>query len=167
MANNNFYPIQIKKRVILELSANLFYLLLFFVLFNYFYISSSVNGKGIAFLTIKYTPFLVLLIILLIRTLWDIIYLRSYRFECKKNEFFFSGGIVSRFEKNLPYSKIQHVIIYETFLQRILGIASVSIETARESGGGLTIPDLLKGDAIKLKDYIVSLSGKYKPIAGI
>jgi uncharacterized membrane protein YdbT with pleckstrin-like domain len=109
----------------------------------------------------------------------------SYSVDTK--DFTFKGGIISRFEKILPYSKIQHVVTYESFWQRILGLSSLSIETARQNGmqSGLqygrgnqdnnlagmrnpVIPDLKKDEAEKLKNYIISASNlKYKPVAGV
>jgi len=78
------------------------------------------------------------------------------------------------------YSRIQHVRIQESFWQGILGLASVSIETARETGiyvgyrkyrmveKSPTIPDLNLEDAKKLREKISYISGKmYKPIAGV
>jgi uncharacterized membrane protein YdbT with pleckstrin-like domain len=80
----------------------------------------------------------------------------------------------------LPYSRIRHVRIQESFWQRILGLASVSIETVRETGicvgyrkyrtveKSPTIPDLNLEDVKKLKDQISYISSKmYKPIAGV
>ena len=75
------------------------------------------------------------------------------------------------------YSKIQHIIIYESLGQRFFGLSSVSIETAREGinsnyqtsgrqnarikSTGPLIPDLNKKDAEKLKNKILVLKKKY------
>ena len=116
----------------------------------------------------------ILVIFIIIEALWILLYLNSIEYFLDKNNLIFKGGVISRFEKILPYSKIQHVIIYESFIQRILGLSSVSIETARERGStvsyntGPLIPDLKSKDAVKLKNYLIKISNsKYKPVAGI
>jgi membrane protein YdbS with pleckstrin-like domain len=76
----------------------------------------------------------------------------------------------------VSYSRIQHVIIRESFWQRILELASVSIQTAREIETSTsywwrntqTVPDLNLEDAKKLRDQIICISNKaYRPIAGV
>lgn len=108
---------------------------------------------------------------------YDYLYVKSIEYYLDENNFVLKGGVISRFEKVLPYSRIQHVRIQESFWQRILGLASVSIETARETlyyGGyrtvekSPTIPDLNLEDAKKLREQINYISSKlYKPIAGV
>jgi uncharacterized membrane protein YdbT with pleckstrin-like domain len=107
------------------------------------------------------------------------LYVKSIEYSLDENNFVLRGGVISRFEKVLPYSRIQHVIIQQSFWQRILGLASVSIETARETripvGYGYRtmekspiIPDLNLEDAKKLRDQIIYISNKrYKPVAGV
>ena len=167
MIDNNIYPIQVDKRIFLDLLTKTGYLFLFCLALSIFLYLAVQNKDGILWLIVPGGIFLVLFIIVLIMIAWNYIYLKSYKYECRSDIIYLSGGIVSRFEKNLPYPRIQHVVLYETFWQRVMKISSISIETARESGAGIFIPDLLKRDAIKLKDYIISKSSKYKPVAGI
>lgn len=167
MINNDIYPIQISKRISFEILTQTgveFLICLILGIYLYF----ATNKEDI--LMIFFVPifiFFILFIISLIQIGWNYLYLKSYKYECRKKDIYFSGGVISRFKKNLPYSRIQQVVLYETFWQRILGISSVSVGTARDFGSGIFIPDLLREDAIKLRDYIISISSKYKPIAGI
>ncbi|MBI2151996.1 PH domain-containing protein, partial [Candidatus Woesearchaeota archaeon] len=118
-----------------------------------------------------------------------VLYLNSLKYNLDQKNLTYRGGVISRFEKVIPYSKIQHVILYESFWQRILGLSSLSIETAREGGvnaapnyqssnypginsfafrpTGPYIPDLKKEDAEKIKNNIMNLVNKYKSRAGV
>lgn len=168
---NNPYPIQIKKRILFSLVYWLAIILLICLI------------SGIFSLVIAIFIAIILGVLLIIGMVWNLLYLNSIEYSLDNKNLTFKGGVISRFEKIIPYSKIQHVIIYESFWQRVLGLSSVSIETARESGyaqnaygqqniikirTGPFIPDLNTEEAKKLKNYIISISNsKYKPVAGV
>ena len=168
---NNPYPIQIKKRILFNLVFGFVWIVAIFLVITIFSLNIAV-----------YTA-IILGVLIIIGMLWNLLYLNSIEYSLDNKNFTFRGGVISRFEKVLPYSKIQHAIIYESFWQRVLGLSSVSIETARESGItsnayglpntiqiriGPFIPDLNTEEAEKLKNYIISISNtKYKAVAGI
>lgn len=167
----NPYPIQVKKRVLFALCYSLVLLMAFFLVIG------TMLGEFFHVLMLSMLGMAVLSISLGIAYLWW--YLRSLTYSLAKKELTFKGGVLSRFEKVIPYSKIQHVILYESFWQRVLGLSSVSVETARETitptmyGEGTTrstgplIPNLNKKDAEALKLRLISAANKYKSIAGI
>lgn len=168
---SNPYPIQIKKRVLLNLVSEFVSIAVIFLI------------VAIFSLTIAIYTAIIFGILVIIGILWSLLYLNSIEYSLDNKNLTFKCGVISRFEKVLPYSKIQHAIIYESFWQRVLGLSSVSIETARESGftsntygqqntiqtrTGPFIPDLNTEEAKKLKNYIISISNtKYKPVAGV
>lgn len=172
---SNPYPIQIKKKILFNLIYGLILILLICLFVGIFF-------RGFLFSAVFIFFTIIMGIVLVIQIVWRLLYLNSIKYSLDKQDLTFKGGVVSRFEKVIPYSKIQHAIIYKTFWQRILGLSSLSIETARESGQkptygrqtvvkirtGPFIPDLNKEDAEKLKNYIISISNKkYKSIAGV
>lgn len=181
---NNPYPIQIKKRILCDLLAGFIWLIVFFL---FLAILSLKIGGGIPKEFAIYSS-LGICFFMILTIIWHLLYLHSIEYALDDNNFTFRCGVIARSEKVLPYSKIQHAIIYESFWQRIFGLSSVSIETARESGFALAgyrktyyradyfevisgvplIPDLNKEDAEKLKNYIISISNeKYKSVAGV
>lgn len=161
---DNPYPLQIKRRVLFNLASGFVCIVALFLIIAIF---SSI------LMAISTTIVLGVLVVLGI--LWNLLYLNSIEYSFDNKNLTFRGGVISRFEKVIPYSKIQHIITYESFWQRFLGLSSVSIETARESGfasatygEGPFIPDLNVEDAEKLKNHIISVSNiKYKPVAGV
>jgi uncharacterized membrane protein YdbT with pleckstrin-like domain len=182
--DKNIYPIQVKKRAILNTMA---VIALTIYLFSSFYIVSKMFDSWAlsepllldAFLAAQNLLVRVLIVIVIIASavaFYDFLYKGSIEYYLDKENFVLKGGVISRFEKVLPYSRIQHVIIRESFLQRILGLASVSIQTAREIETSTsywwrsapTVPDLNLEDAKKLRDQIICISNKaYRPIAGV
>ena len=62
-------------------------------------------------------------------------YYRRYEYELTADTFDIRSGVLSRREREIPLRRIQNVDISQSVVQRILGIASVSLETA---GGGQT-----------------------------
>ena len=190
---NNPYEIQVKKRMkLILINALVGFIPGMLVLFFFIWFFNITSGQSTLSLTsFKLIVFGALLlpvivfylISLLIQLIYNYLYLSSLNYSTAGKNFLFAGGILSKFEKNLPYSKIQHIIIYESFWQRIFGICSVAIETAGSGGFNMTqfsqsnqnipvstgplIPDLKKEDAEKLKNEIISKSKNYKPSAGV
>ncbi len=183
---NNAYPIQIKKRTLLNLIGGIIGIFLIYLFFRImFALKSPVKFEFLGFSA----SILVILffvgcgfIILIIQVFYNLLYLKSIEYSLDSKNLTFKGGVISRFEKIIPYQKIQHVIVYETYWQKILGLSSLSIETAREGGynagvyrqqgtiqirTGPIIPDLNKEDAENLKNDILSRLNKYKSVAGI
>ena len=185
---DNPYPIQIRKRVFITMIHGLTFIVLICSVFGIFYWFTDfgfvVYGiLGVPFSTDVIYIAIIIGIIQLIQIFWNLLYLHSLGYSLDNKNLTFKGGVISRFEKIIPFSKIQHVIVYETLWQRVFGLSSLSIETARESEyntglrpqqrtvrtlTGPFIPDLNKEDAEKLKNRIITISNtKYKPVAGI
>lgn len=122
--NNNIYPIQIEKSMFVNIITTVQFLVVVFLITFIFSFISAVFTIIIAG------------VIMILGIFWSWLYLNSIKYSLESKHLTFQGGVISRFEKTLPYSKIQHVITYESFWKRIFGLADVSIETARE---GLSI----------------------------
>lgn len=185
--SDNPYPIQIKKRIWFTIIIGILRMIIVALLiFGWFGLIQDEDSQGeIQKFTLVIILFALAIMgfILLVQIIWKILFLHSIKYSLDTQNFIFKGGVISRFERVLPYSKIQHVIIYETFWQRVLGLATVSVETAREGGFGPAaygsrrnmiistgplIPDLIRDQAILLKDHLIKISNsKYKPIAGV
>ena len=66
---------------------------------------------------------------------WEIARFRRIDYELTDDTFDLQTGVFSRREREIPYHRIQNVDIGQNVIQRALGIAEVSLETA---GGGST-----------------------------
>jgi uncharacterized membrane protein YdbT with pleckstrin-like domain len=166
------YPINIGKSIL----AGLFSLIITFAVL--FFI-------GLVFLFIFPVVTLVLfmfmgfiLFLSVISFIFQYLYLINLSYEVNDKNFVLKGGIIGKFEKILPYSKLQHVIVNQSWGQRIFGISTVCIQDAsqqvimqgRNQGPVIdvpTIPGLFKEDALKLRDFIIIEILKTKSGQGI
>lgn len=73
-------------------------------------------------------------IALLVWTAWRHIRLRFITLTIEGNRLRYETGLFSRATRAMELSRIQDVRVNQTFLQRILGLGTVSIETAGETG---------------------------------
>lgn len=98
----------------------------------------------------------------------------NFHYSVDKEFMIFHQGIITKQQKNLPYGVIQDVMLYQGIADRILGLASVTIENASFGGGQAyargaaagawigfvgnvaTIPGLTLENATKLREAILS-----------
>jgi putative membrane protein len=66
---------------------------------------------------------------------WELARFKRVDYELTEETFDLNSGVFSRREREIPYHRIQNVDIGQNVVQRALGIAQVSLETA---GGGST-----------------------------
>lgn len=66
---------------------------------------------------------------------WQVAYYRRFTYETTPDTFDIDSGVISRRNREIPYRRVQNVDISRNVIQRTLGIAELSIETA---GGGET-----------------------------
>lgn len=60
---------------------------------------------------------------------------RNYRYEFGQKQIVLRQGIISKSERISQYGRIQNICIEQSLINRLLGLASVSIETASEGAG--------------------------------
>lgn len=177
----NMPTIQIKKFVFMRLTSiimsvvlSVIFLLLLFLLLAFF--TGGASSVGLSGSTIS-----ILVIVLFLLRLFslpiEVWRLAMIRYNFEKDVLSIRGGIIARYEKNLLYSKIQHVVITQSFLERMFGIANVIVQTAGNDGMSMqqnsgqnkqlafdqpAVPALLKEDAEKMKNAIISRLSKFK-----
>lgn len=110
---------------------------------------------------------------------------KNYHYRLGDKIITLKQGIISKSERIVLYGRIQNVLIHQGFIDRILGFATVSIETASDSGGAkfamgnnqgkadiiimgfssnrTVIPGLLYKNALSFKDVLLELI-KLNPI---
>ena len=85
---------------------------------------------------------------------WELARFRRFDYDLTADTFDLRSGVFSRREREIPYHRIQNVDIGQNVIQRGLGIAEVSLETA---GGGSTEAQLRyvsREEANRLQDEI-------------
>ncbi|MEH6538030.1 MAG: PH domain-containing protein [Psychroserpens sp.] len=128
----------------------------FFVLFIAFGLSLS-KKKSFANLT----PTAILLIIIgILIVLLIIAFLKylNFKFHLSEDDFHLSTGIFNKENTIIPKSKIQNVYIKQNFLQQIINVVSLNIETAGDNKSEIKISALDKPTALRLKKELFNKS---------
>ena len=141
---------QSSKGIIVIFVFNVFkFLKKFFVLFIAFGISLM---KRKSFLNV--TPTLMLLglvTVLVIILIIAILKYLNFKFHLSKDDFHLASGIINKDNTIIPKSKIQNVYIKQNFLQQLINVVSVKIETAGDKKSEIEISALDKPTALLLK----------------
>jgi uncharacterized membrane protein YdbT with pleckstrin-like domain len=87
-------------------------------------VSSTDSGSILGY------AFLLFLLIFFGRIIWVLLWKSSYYFEFLPDYILLRTGVISRSENHLPYKSIQNVTNKQGIIERILGIATVSVENA-------------------------------------
>jgi uncharacterized membrane protein YdbT with pleckstrin-like domain len=174
---DNPYLINVGKQVFCEIGKNLISFFIALVVLSAILFSTANYFTSLTIL--MYIGFFI--VVLIITLVYNLLLLNSISYSITNTEFSLKGGIIARFEKVLPYSKIQHSIITRSFMQRIMGLSTLVIQTASPNeafsynnknnrdpfAGSPRIPGLNAQDTEKLRDYIISQVLKSKSGQGI
>ena len=77
-------------------------------------------------------------------------------FAFREHDVLFKSGVISETTVIIPFNRVQHVAVHQGFISRKLGLASVEIFTAGGSGSDLEIPGIMKEEAEKIKQLIMT-----------
>lgn len=105
------------------------------------------------------TPTLVLLALITVLVIILVIAILKYlnfKFYLSKDDFHLATGIINKDNTIIPKSKIQNVYIKQNFLQQLINVVSVKIETAGDKKSEIEISALDKATALVLKKELFS-----------
>ncbi len=133
---------------------------IFFVLFYLFIL----RGSRDLYFTLFFTAFFVVFFFLPIPIQFSVNLLRRKNFHYSLGDKFFDlkQGILSKQNRHIPYGVIQNVILTRGLLDRIFGLASLTIENASEGGGLRTVPYVQagkRGEMIGFRGNVVHVPG--------
>lgn len=104
-------------------------------------------------------------------TYWIPRYYGTISYALTEDRIVFQGGVWWRRKSFVPYNRITNIDVFQGPLSRHFGIGKVSIQTAGYSGqssGGRRFSEIaISGvkDFEEIKDTIISIVSRYKPIA--
>ena len=91
---------------------------------------------------------LAILIYILIRAI--LVYL-NFKFKIKDNAFILKQGILNKSNISVPFEKIQHINFKQNFIQQLINVTQVEIETAGAKTVEISIKALSREKAVALK----------------
>ncbi len=87
-----------------------------------------------------------------------------FKFQITNNELVIYSGIIAKKQKNIPVRRIQNINMEQNFLQRMLGITKVQIETAGEATAEGVLEYVSKHDAAKIANTIRQFQDNYNVV---
>jgi uncharacterized membrane protein YdbT with pleckstrin-like domain len=99
--------------------------------------STEILLKGMGYILVAILIFVIILMAVIgfISFIVTALSRDNFHFLVDKEFVIFHQGIISKQQKNLPYGVIQDVIINQDIVDRVLGLASLTIENASFGGG--------------------------------
>ena len=85
---------------------------------------------------------------------WELLYYQRFEYELTEDTFDLASGVVSRRDREIPYRRIQNVGISRNVVQRLAGIAEVSLETAGGSSAEAQLRYVSFEEAQRLQDEL-------------
>jgi putative membrane protein len=85
-------------------------------------------------------------------TLLSFIY---FKYLITQDELIIQSGIVNRKQRNIPLKRIQNVNIQQNFVQRLLGISTVKMETAGDSSSEAVLDSVGTLNANEIKEILM------------
>ena len=124
----------------------------FFLAFAVFIFSFIKKG---AFANITILQFSLMLSgLILIMLVYAILKYLNFKFHVKGEDFHLSSGILNKENTVIPKSKIQNVYIEQNFIQQLIDVVSLNIETAGDKVSEIEINALHKNLALKIKEEL-------------
>ncbi len=79
---------------------------------------------------------------------------KNFQFKLEEHQLILNSGVLTKDVTNIPLDRIQSVHLHQNFIQRILGITGLKIDTAGSASEELEIPALTKKKAQSLLDRL-------------
>lgn len=79
-------------------------------------------------------------------------------FDVKENEIYIERGILTRIRTVVPYSKIQHIDVQQSILDRLFHLSKLILYTAGTRGADVIIPGLPLEYAEQLRDSLKDIT---------
>lgn len=151
MASMNILAPEIKIQWAISSLSRMFFLTFLSLAFEYFFINNIVEDWFI----FKYGLSLIVFIILLLLVfIVPPLKYKYWKYEVKSDEIYIERGILTRVHTTAPFSRVQHIDVIQSVLDRWMGLGKLVIYTAGTKGADLFIPGLPIQYAEHLRDYL-------------
>ena len=118
-------------------------------------VSGSLDGSAAANLGLRFLWFATLTFTLL-QTLWlPYLHFQVLGYALREDDLLVRRGVLFRTIYAIPLGRIQHVDTHRGPVERIFGLATISVYTASGGGADATIPGLTEQNAALLRDALL------------
>ncbi|MGL4582442.1 MAG: PH domain-containing protein [Flavobacterium sp.] len=81
--------------------------------------------------------------------------IRQKGYALREQDIIYKTGLISRSQTVIPFNRVQHVGVYESFLLRLFNLCTVEFFTAGGALGDLKISGISKEEGERLKEYVI------------
>ncbi|HMP30395.1 MAG TPA: PH domain-containing protein [Saprospiraceae bacterium] len=99
-------------------------------------------------------------LVIFISILYSRYYYKLLMYAIREKDITVKDGVIFLNTTTLPFNRVQHVEINQSFVQRYFKIATLQLYTAGGSGVDLTLPGLSEEIAEKIKSFIINKNAK-------
>ncbi|SNZ04770.1 putative membrane protein [Natronoarchaeum philippinense] len=92
--------------------------------------------------------------ILVAVVVWEVLYYRRFEYDLTETTFDLHSGVLSRRDREIPYRRVQNVSISRNVVERVLGLAEVTVETAGGSSAEAELRYVGVEEANRLQDEL-------------
>lgn len=85
---------------------------------------------------------------------------KYWAFDIRENEVYLERGILTRVFTTAPFTRIQHLDVEQSFIERIFALGKLVIYTAGTRGADVTIPGLPIDYAEALRDQLKEITSE-------
>jgi len=108
--------------------------LLLFLFFGIDFFAKQQTSQAIVYFCLTF------ILLFLVSLLYLYFLVKSYKYKITDKGIYFSGGIITKREKYVPFFKITNVDVLQTFIDQILGISRLGFQTAGQ--GASNFPEI-------------------------
>jgi len=95
-------------------------------------------------------------VILILSIIHAILFYKHFSFQIKDNEFIVKRGYLNKEYKSIPLERIQTVNIKQNFIQQIIGVVQLDIDTAGSKEKEISLPALRLAHAKEIESFLLS-----------
>ena len=88
--------------------------------------------------------------------------LKKKKYAFRDHDLIYSSGVIFTSTTIIPYNRIQHLAIHQSFISRMFDLSSIQFYTAGGSYTDISIKGLHKEDAEKWKEFVSAKIEKLK-----
>ena len=85
---------------------------------------------------------------------------KYWAFEVREKELYLKRGILNRIYTTAPYSRVQHIDVQQSFIERTMHLGRLVIYTAGTRGADVTVPGLPIEYAEELRDQLKNITSE-------